>query len=286
MNELFSNEPNRLYFYCRSRGTLVDPVDEPKAYLSLDGLAKKELSPVRESDGVYYVAIDQQDITDRYAEVEFSYQLADHGIITNKQKFEISRRIVSYDEVLEMLPNIKYSEYEELERTTRGLIEVFCKQKFNHWYGIREVRGNEATILLPQYLDKLDSISKKMSSVDMFLISTAADGFDITDEGLSIKNDRSVETRKSIHGRLRETDFKVLGQWGYVSVPAQIKQAAAALIQQKLCPDSVYRERFIESIRNENTNIRISPETYNHSTGNADADKLLAPYRVIHLGVI
>lgn len=286
MNELFSNEPNRLYFYCRSRGALVDPVDEPEAYLSLDGLAKKELSPVRESDGVYYVAIDQQDITDRYAEVEFSYQLDGHGIITNKQKFEISRRIVSYDEVLEMLPNIKYSEYEELERTTRGLIEVFCKQKFNHWYGIREVRGNEATILLPQYLDKLDSISKKMSSVDMFLISTAADGFDIADEGLSIKNDRSVEIRKSIHGRLRETDFKVLGQWGYVSVPAQVKQAAAALIQQKLCPDSVYRERFIESIRNENTNIRISPETYNHSTGNADADKLLAPYRVIHLGVI
>lgn len=286
MNELFSNEPNRLYFYCRNRGVLIDPISEPDAWLDLDGLVKKELTPVREAEGVYYVAIDQQDINDRHAEVEFFYELEGYGTIRDKQKFEISRRIVSFDEVLEMLPNIKYNEFEELERTVRGVIEVYCKQRFNYWYGIREVRGNEATILLPQYLDKLESISKKMSAVDMFLISTAADGFDIADDGLSIKNDRSIETRKSIHGRLRETDFKVLGQWGYVSVPTQVKQAAAALIQQKLCPDSVYRERFVETIRNENINIRFSPETYNHSTGNADADKLLAPYRVHHMGVI
>lgn len=286
MNELFSNEPNRLYFYCRNRGVLVDPVTDPKAYLSLDGLVKKELTPISEGEGVYYVVVDQRDIDDRFIEVEFEYELEGYGPITDKQKFEISRRIVSFDEVLQMLPNIRYNEYEELERTVRGVIESHCKQKFNHWYGIREVRGNEATILLPQYLDRLESLSKKMSMVDTFLISSAADGFEITDEGLSIKNDRSMDVRKSIHGRLRETEFKVLGQWGYVSVPSQVKQAAAALIQQKFCPDSIYRERYIESIRNENTNIRLNPQSYNNSTGNADADSLLTPYRVFHLGVI
>lgn len=286
MNELFNNEPNRLYFYCRNRGALVDSITEPEALLSLDGLVKKELTPERESEGVYYVIIDQRDINNRFVEIEFFYELEGYGPITDKQKFEISRRVVTFDEVLQMLPNIKYNEYEELERTVRGIIENHCKQRFNYWFGTREVRGNEATILLPQYLDRLDSISKKMSMVDTFLISSAADGFEITDDGLSIKNDRSMDIRKSIHGKLRETEFKVLGQWGYVSVPTEIKQAAAALIQQKLCPDSVYRERFIESIRNENMNIKFNPETYNNSTGNADADSLLARYRVFHLGVI
>lgn len=286
MNELFSNEANRLYFYCRNRGVLEDPIETPTAYLDINSVTKKEMEPIKEAVGVYYVPISHSDIGDRFSEVEFIYELEGSGPISDKQKFEISRRIVSYDEVLQMLPNIKYSEYEELERTVRGLIEVYCKQKFNYWYGIREVRGNDGIIALPQYLEKLDGLSKRMTAVDMFLVSSADDGFTISDEGFSIKNERSISIRKSSHGKFKEVDFKVLGQWGYVSVPTQVKQAAAALIQQKLCPDSVYRERFVDGIRNENMNIKFSPERYNNSTGNADADKLLSAYRVVHIGII
>lgn len=286
MNELFSNEANKLYFYCRDRGTLVDPVSDPTAKLMFDQVAEKDVVVRKESTGVYYVAINSNDITDRFTEIHFIYELPDYGIIVDKQKFEISRRIVSFDEVLSMLPNITYDQYDELERTVRGIIEVYCKQKFNYWYGTREVRGNEGLLRLPQHLDKLDGLSKTLASVKTFLISSGEDGYVVAEDGLSIENDRGIELRNSVHGRLRESDFKVMGQWGYVSVPSEVKQAAAALIQQKLCPDSVYRERFVESIRNENTNIKFSPETYKNSTGNADADKLLTKYRVVHIGVV
>ena len=286
MNEIFSNEANKLYFYCRNRGVLVDPVGDPTAKLVFDRVTEKDIAPKKESTGVYYVAINSNDIVDRFTEVHFIYELEDYGLIVEKQKFEISRRIVSFDEVLEMLPNIEYKQYDELERTVRALIEVFCKQKFNYWYGTREVRGNEGQINLPQYLEELDSISKPLSAVQTFLISSPEDGYRITENGFSIENDRGMELRKSVHGKLKESDFKILGQWGYVSVPNEVKQAAAALIQQKLCPDSVYRERFVDSIRNENMNIKYNPDTYSNSTGNADADKLLAPYRILHIGVV
>lgn len=286
MNELFSNEANRLYFYCRSRGVLVDPEEAPQAKLIFDHVTEKDLDVVRDTQGVYYVAIDSNDVISRFTEVHFLYELEGYGLIIDKQKFEVSRRIVSYDEVLEMLPNITYSQYEELERTVRALIEVFCKQKFNYWYGTRSVRGNEGQINLPQHLDKLDGLSKPVSMLDTFLISSTDDGYEISDDGFSIENARGLELRKSVHGKLKETDFKVMGQWGYVSVPTEVKQAAAALIQQKLCPDSVYRERFVEGIRNEGTNIKFSPATYRASTGNADADQLLSKYRILHVGVV
>ena len=286
MNELFSNEANRLYFYCRSRGVLVDPEEAPQAKLIFDHVTEKDLDVVRDTQGVYYVAIDSNDVISRFTEVHFLYELEGYGLIIDKQKFEVSRRIVSYDEVLEMLPNITYSQYEELERTVRALIEVFCKQKFNYWYGTRSVRGNEGQINLPQHLDKLDGLSKPVSMLDTFLISSTDDGYEISDDGFSIENARGLELRKSVHGKLKETDFKVMGQWGYVSVPTEVKQAAAALIQQKLCPDSVYRERFVDGIRNEGTNIKFSPERYKASTGNADADQLLSKYRILHVGVV
>lgn len=286
MNELFSNEANRLYFYCRSRGVLVDPEEAPQAKLIFDHVTEKDLDVVRDTQGVYYVVIDSNDVISRFTEVHFLYELEGYGLIIDKQKFEVSRRIVSYDEVLEMLPNITYSQYEELERTVRALIEVFCKQKFNYWYGTRSVRGNEGQINLPQHLDKLDGLSKPVSMLDTFLISSTDDGYEISDDGFSIENARGLELRKSVHGKLKETDFKVMGQWGYVSVPTEVKQAAAALIQQKLCPDSVYRERFVEGIRNEGTNIKFSPATYRASTGNADADQLLSKYRILHVGVV
>lgn len=286
MNELFSNEANKLFFYCRDRGVLVDPISDPSGRLMVGDVAEKTLTPVRESTGVYSVPINSNDINGRFTEVHFIYELAGYGMIVEKQKFEIARRIVSYDEVLSMMDNITYDQYDELERTVRGLIEVFCAQKFNYWYGTREVRGNEGQINLPQYLEKLDALSKPISTINTYLISDSSDGYSVTENGLSIENDRCLDLRKSVHGRLKESDFKVVGQWGYVSVPTEVKQAAAALIQQKFCPDSVYRERFIESIRNEGTNIKFSPETYNYSTGNADADKLLAKYRIVHVGVV
>ena len=134
-------------------------------------------------------------------------------------------------------------------------------------------------------------INLKIKSMEIVLKrvyedASPEDGYRIAENGFSIENDRCRELRKSVHGRLKESDFKILGQWGYVSVPSEVKQAAAALIQQKLCPDSVYRERFVESIRNENMNIKYNPDTYSNSTGNADADKLLAPYRILHVGVV
>lgn len=285
MNELFSNEPNKLFFYCRNRGTLVSPTDLPTAVLVIDDVIK-ELSVNEEQTGQYSVIIDSDDLTDRYAEVHFTYSLDGYGTITDKQRFEIARRIVSYDEVLTMVQNITYQQYEELERTVRGIIEVYCKQKFNYWYGIRRVRGNDGIIMLPQYIDKLDGITRQIESIDLYKMSFSDDGYHINDNGFAIENDRTLELRKSIHGKLKEAEYGVIGQWGYMSVPTEVQQAAAALITQKLCPDSVYHERYVDGIRNENMNVKFNPKTYANSTGNYDADKLLAPYKINHMGVV
>ena len=64
MNEIFSNEANKLYFYCRNRGVLVDPVGDPTAKLVFDRVTEKDITPKKESTGVYYVAINSNDIVD------------------------------------------------------------------------------------------------------------------------------------------------------------------------------------------------------------------------------
>lgn len=286
MNELYSNEANELRFYCRVKTSLVNPDGTPTATLIVADNAIP-LTVRQISTGVYTVPVRSDDIQTKNARVEFKYTLPDHGEVTDSQRYEISRRIVSYDEMVEVLSDdLKYNEYAEIERTARGMIESHCRQSFNYWYGPNIATGNDGIIMLPQHLEKLEYVEKRMSEVNAYHISFADDGYEVTADGMAIQNIECLEQQQYMKASPRQSDYLIRGQWGYESLPMPIKQAATLLIQNKLCPSGMWHENYIDNLRSDNMRIQYNPASYEDSTGNYDADKLLAGYRNITMGAI
>lgn len=286
MNELFSNEPNELKFYCRVKTSLIDPDEIPTAKLIV-GAVEKALPVRRVTQGVYAVPVNNSDIQTKNASIEFNYNLADYGDILDSQSFEIARRLVSYDEMQEILsPELEYKDYSEVERTVRGVVEAHCRQSFNYWYGTATAVGNDGIILLPQYLDRLEYVEKKLSAINSYQISFSEDGYEVTADGMAINNIECIEQQKYMQARARQSDYLIRGQWGYRSVPTPVKQAAALIIQNKLCPSGSWHENYIDNLRSDNMRVQFNPSSYDDSTGVYDADVLLSMYRNMTLGAI
>lgn len=286
MNELYSNEANELRFYCRVKTSLVDPEELPTATLFV---ADEQTSlPVRkDAEGVYSVPVRSSDIKERSARVEFRYILPDHGEVVDSQRYEITRRLVSYDEMVEVLSDdLKYKEYAEIERTARGVIESHCRQSFNYWFGPNTAVGNDGIIILPQYLERLEYVEKKLSEVDVYHISFPGDGYSITADGMAVQNTECLDQQRYMSATPRQSDYIVKGQWGYETLPMPIKQAAMLIVQHKLCPSGVWHENYVDNLRSDNMRIQYNPSSYDDSTGIYDADLLLADYRNITMGAI
>lgn len=286
MNELFSNEPNELKFYCRVKTSLIDPEEMPVARLIV-GEVIKELPVRRVTQGVYAVPVNNTDIQTKNASVEFSYSLPDYGDIVDSQSFEIARRLVSYDEMQQVLtPELTYENYSEVERTVRGVIEAHCRQSFNYWYGTNTAVGNDGIIMLPQHLDRLEYVEKKLSAINSYHISFSDDGYEVTADGMAIQNIECLEQQKYMQAKARQSDYLIRGQWGYKSVPTPVKQAAALIVQNKLCPSGSWHENYIDNLRSDNMRVQFNPSSYDDSTGVYDADQLLSMYRNMTLGAI
>lgn len=286
MNELFSNEPNELKFYCRVKTSLVDPQGEPTATLIVaDNHIPLTVRQV--STGVFAVPVKNTDIQTKSARVEFAYTLPDHGDVVDSQKYEVSRRLVSYDEMIEVLSeDLQYRDYAEIERTARGIVEAHCRQSFNYWYGSSMAVGNDGIIMLPQYLEKLEYVEKKLSEVDAYQISFSDDGYGVIADGMAIQNIECLEQQKYMSAHPRQSDYIIRGQWGYETLPMPVKQATMMIIQNKLCPSGSWHENYIDNLRSDNMRIQYNPASYDDSTGIYDADKLLAQYRNITMGAI
>jgi hypothetical protein len=79
--------------------------------------------------------------------------------------------------------------------------------------------------------------------------------------------------------------YKLVGVIGWKTVPSRVKEAAAMLIQDYLCPDASYRAKFITAVTQQNWKIAYSPQAF-IGTGNVVADQILSDFIVPSMMVI
>lgn len=77
----------------------------------------------------------------------------------------------------------------------------------------------------------------------------------------------------------------VSGLWGYERVPTDVQEAALILIEQQLCPESIYAERYLKTMTAADFRFEFDPGAY-RGTGNVIADQLLARYTTRNAAVI
>lgn len=293
MRELYSSEPNLVRLVTAVQGRPTLPLAPPTVQL-LAGNDKNDLLEVavltaNEIDnGEYDIPVPQHLLLHkRYAAMNIVYELPDFGVMEQYKTYDIARRLMDFEELNAMLGlgmEVDYQTFTFIETDVRKVIESYCNQTFNSWFGTQIVQGEAGNIQLHENLEKLSAIN-----VGSKLIPnqwSPLTGFIISDSGKAIYNPDRDRTVSFLHGKSAITNYTVEGLWGYSTIPSGVNQAALELAKGFLCDDIEYRRRYIDNIRNNDMRIEFHDNAYIDSTGNPIADQILAPYRLFLYGVV
>lgn len=195
---------------------------------------------------------------------------------------------------LELGSDVSWDTIVLAERRVRGIIEAHCDQSFMPTTETIIVRGNG---------DQFMRLPKRLLSVtDMVDTRMAIPwvGYQITNDGWSIQRtdgyyyDTSTVTAPIYappafgglpRGWPTWVEWAITGEWGWKTVPNKVREAALVLIEQRLCPQTAYRDNYMSSMKAADWRFDFFQEAV-QGTGNVLADQLLAPYVRVGAGVI
>jgi hypothetical protein len=204
-------------------------------------------------------------------------------------------------------PNYKtYKDLQIAEKYARKIIEDYTGQEFALYDDTEVVYGSNSDILPLPY--KINSIYQLYSN-DILLIdnnvSPAVNNWlylpIISETGFGIRIDRSdlidntVYTANgmvpptindNINGAFaKDVRYKVVGKYGWDSVPDNVQQACVELMRDYFGKDNIWKNKYVKNIQTFDWQFEYDSSAY-RGTGNAYADQLLNPYVINGMVVI
>lgn len=179
------------------------------------------------------------------------------------------------------------------ERRVRRIIEKHCGQQF---------LPTTETIIVKARGDKIMWLPKRLISVTtMTDIRTGyvLDGYVIRENGWALLRtlQNYIGDQVTVTGPIFDpftlgnyswpagVEWTIDGRWGWERVPASVQEAALILIEQRLCPESMYRDTYLMSMKASDWRFDYSNGAFS-GTGNVVADQLLSEYRAVQAAVI
>lgn len=191
----------------------------------------------------------------------------------------------------------------EVEAAVRHVINAHTGQEFGLTEEPQTISGNGATLATTRPVLELKTLTEDggevfNSSTDLgkFDYRIAGDGWYIkrpTWSEHTVRNDRShyysanpIKAPTFVNSEFRSNSVYVAnGRFGYEEVPHAVREAAKLLVNDYACADSLYRDRYLKSMRSADWKIDFASGAW-IATGNARADLLLNPYIVNRLVII
>jgi hypothetical protein len=170
----------------------------------------------------------------------------------------------------------------ELEALVRKIIESATGQRFGYRKGTATIYGTG---------------NASLRSTERII---SADGYRVTGNGFTLKSEGYTWNGDTIGvaGPIRDlrygprtdrfgTDVKyvISGEFGWLSVPNDIKQAALLLAEEFSCKEAAWRDRYLIAISAADWRFQFDPRAF-AGTGSATVDKLLEPYSVVSMAII
>lgn len=216
-----------------------------------------------------------------------------------KQRVDVVTPIVALSRLRTLYEdgNPSDAELSKLENTVRVVIESYTGQSFGYFEGAKTFIGTGGnSILFSQRLNKLiafdggwpGTLKIAMGGWSLIVIPEYMLGIKEAppEEFLTIITTDVIRIPEWYVKRFnRGVTYTVTGEWGYDAVPEDVQEAAMLLANDFLCSESLYRDRYLDSIKIQQDTITYHPGAY-RGTGNARADLLLERYIKPNLVII
>ena len=189
-----------------------------------------------------------------------------------------------------------------LEGLIRHIIETYTNQVFGLREGSVTMLGNGGSSLYsPERILQLTGVSAAHGVInDGYGVGYGLGGGYVDPDAVVFPNDsfntQAVNVKIPIEEEIayggytagkfrRGIAYPISGYFGWASVPEAVKAAALQLAEAFTCDESLWRERYIKSVRAADWRFDFSEEAF-RSTGSLVADQLLDPYVRIGFAVV
>lgn len=164
----------------------------------------------------------------------------------------------------------------ELERFIRHVIEAHTGQSFGYFRRTFEARFGKTTRFDVPVL-VFTGISDRYVTESATTIGSVS--YEVVEGGFGVQLNDNYHTKTDTFWMTSSKNRSVFlhGKFGYVSVPESVRQAALILAGLWGCNQAIWRDRYINTIRSADWNIKYDAAAY-EGTGSATADQLLAQY--------
>lgn len=245
---------------------------------------------------------------------------ASGGTFYRTDTFEVITPILNSREIKNVWPNFTDQEVKDAEVVARYIIQAHTGQSFGKRTRSRVVRGNgDYALPLPERLMTLTGLETIYSILEPTAAIVIADGWyikkrwstttpkTVTDDlyfggeggdvgpwspDTVLQGDTYIGTLVSRGAPISigtkasywkdDYPFTITGTWGWPEVPIAVKEAAKLLVNDYGCADSLYRDRYLESVKSADWRLQFNKRAY-ESTGNVRADQLLDQFVIRHL---
>lgn len=176
----------------------------------------------------------------------------------------------------------------ELESIVRKIIEGAVGQRFGYRKGTIKVYGSDKSTLRTG--ERLISVDSLDNYGDLRIVNN---GFGVQRAGWSWDGDTV-----SVAGPIRDPRFGqrtdifgrnlpivISGEFGWLSVPNDVKQAALLLAEEFSCKEAAWRDRYLTSVKASDWQFQFDPLAF-AGTGSVTVDRLLEPYSVSSMYII
>lgn len=224
---------------------------------------------------------------------------------TDTQTYEIVTPILKFDEIASILNPLDpvtsptdNDQVKAVESAVRHIINVSCGQSFGKQLSVsKSVTGEgRPSLALPMRLINLISIDGNIEwpmQVNVLgdgwfiqfknrgipTIRSDFEGFHYDPSNQAYSSDAPIYAPRAYrhYHFLTNRNYTVTGDWGWLSVPNAVREAAKLLINDYACGDAMYRDRFLNAIQAADWQLEFNPGAF-RGTGNVRADQLLEPY--------
>lgn len=231
-----------------------------------------------------YVPIEYTSVEDILT-VTWQYSIGngqEHG--TYQSVYDIVTPLIGINEIRQISGYTDAADVADLERRVRYAIQAYTGQNFGLYRDEFYVRGtNDRVLRMPVPAVSIEDGPLRGARV-------RAGGWEIgTNVAYTSQLAYSMPPydilRPGANAFKRDAEYYIKGIFGYRGVPADVQQAARMLTADYACDESLWRDRFINSVRSGNWRFEMNERAF-QGTGNVLVDQILAPYRRITMAML
>jgi hypothetical protein len=218
------------------------------------------------------------------------------GVTTTRSEIhEVVTPYVTVAEIREALPDLPSTvddaQLIRTERLVRKIVDRYVGHNFGKYVGsLRALGRGDSQLRLPDRLISLTGITGNYV-FDAGSYETRGDGYYLAVSESAPDGDWVFTNVIAVPDTIVKSPFKdgrvytLTGEWGWDSVPVDVKEAMFVLIENRLCPTTIYRDKYVTQFNYADTIVKFDPRAY-QGTGDVVADQLLFEYKRTHPTVI